>query len=116
MKQQFISKIKKLLEDQYFEIIELSKLTPKDIDIEGDDIDEIQGKIIAHSNAQIYARNKDKLSKIKLAFQKISEGEYGLCEECGDDISEKRLEANPIFTTCISCAEEKEFLAKKARI
>lgn len=39
------------------------------------------------------------------ALQKIAEGNYGICEETGHEISEDRLEANPSARTCIECAE-----------
>lgn len=39
--------------------------------------------------------------KIEQALKRIEEGEYGFCEETGDPIGIKRLEARPIATLCI---------------
>ena len=36
------------------------------------------------------------------------DGTYGCCEDCGDDISQKRLMARPTATLCITCKEEEE--------
>jgi len=37
---------------------------------------------------------------IKAALDKIDEGTYGVCEKCGEQIEEDRLEANPAARTC----------------
>jgi DnaK suppressor protein len=53
-------------------------------------------------------RNKgqaEKLARIARAIRKIDEepSEYGLCEECGEDIALKRLEAVPEAILCTDC-------------
>jgi DnaK suppressor protein len=45
---------------------------------------------------------------IDSAIKMIAKDEYGDCEECGEPIGMKRLEAIPGVTICISCAEELE--------
>lgn len=42
------------------------------------------------------------------AFRKLQSGAYGLCEECGNEISIKRLEVNPLARYCIECKTRKE--------
>ncbi|MGC2064527.1 MAG: TraR/DksA family transcriptional regulator [Thermodesulfovibrionales bacterium] len=49
------------------------------------------------------------------ALRKIQEGTYGTCEDCGEEISEKRLGVMPTATLCISCKENKEQLEAIAR-
>jgi DnaK suppressor protein len=108
-----LNKFKTLLEQQKEEIVIFIKNHQPDIDFEGDETDEIQAKIIARSDAQILARKQEKLVKIEAALKKISTGaNFGQCESCGDYIAEKRLLFNPVFNTCISCAEELEILKK----
>ena len=46
--------------------------------------------------------------KIEEALNRIEEGEYGICEGCGDDINIKRLEARPVTTLCIDCKTAQE--------
>jgi DnaK suppressor protein len=46
------------------------------------------------------------------AFRKIQNDTYGLCEECGNEISIKRLEVNPLARYCIECKTRKEEIEK----
>lgn len=86
-----------------------------DIDTDGDETDEIQGNVIIEMQNQLHTRDRQKLSQIIDALQKIEENEYGLCEDCGDEISEKRLIINPHFLTCIMCAETREAEEKQKK-
>lgn len=45
------------------------------------------------------------LAQVKQALSRITDGNYGSCESCGEDINPKRLEAVPFSTLCIKCAE-----------
>jgi RNA polymerase-binding protein DksA len=58
----------------------------------------------AHLEEHRWAR----LSAIDAAFARLHLGQYGLCEECGDEISLERLEAVPFASYCIDCQEERE--------
>lgn len=44
------------------------------------------------------------IRQIQEALNRISDGSYGICAECGADIDPKRLRALPTATRCISCA------------
>jgi DnaK suppressor protein len=57
---------------------------------------------------RLRGREKTFLDKIDRALQKITTGEFGVCEECGEEISVKRLEARPETTLCIRCKEDQE--------
>ncbi len=48
------------------------------------------------------------LADIDAALQRIEEGTYGICTNCGKQISEERLEARPWATLCIDCQRERE--------
>lgn len=68
---------------------------------------------------RIRDRERKLIGKIKEALARIEDGTFGICEECGEDISEERLKARPVTTLCIDCktkaeAEEKE--KKKASL
>jgi DnaK suppressor protein len=43
------------------------------------------------------------LKDVDNSLDKIKNGTYGICEECEEKISEKRLEANPVARYCITC-------------
>ena len=114
MKKIFLNKIKTILEKEREEILlRVQQHSNVSIDIEGDETDEIQGKILALATSQLLVRDKNKLSKIDNAFKRMKEGTFGQCLECGEDIGEKRLLINPGFTTCVGCAEHTELLAKR---
>lgn len=53
-------------------------------------------------------RERKLISKVKEAIQRIDDGSYGVCELCGEGISDKRLEARPVTTCCIECKKEEE--------
>ena len=46
------------------------------------------------------------------AFRKLQNNTYGVCEECGGEISIKRLEVNPLARYCIECKTQKEEMEK----
>ena len=46
----------------------------------------------------------DTLREIEDALSKFDAGTYGLCESCGNQIAEARLEAMPAARLCIDCA------------
>lgn len=48
------------------------------------------------------------ISKIDQALHKIDSGDYGYCEETGEEIGIKRLEARPIATLCLEAQERHE--------
>lgn len=52
------------------------------------------------------------LKKINKALKKIDNGDYGICEKCGEEIEKKRLEIRPVADYCIRCKEEQERIEK----
>ncbi|MBN1850647.1 MAG: TraR/DksA C4-type zinc finger protein [Deltaproteobacteria bacterium] len=55
------------------------------------------------------------INEIIDALEKIQDGTYGICEECQEAISEKRLRASPITTLCIDCKTRQEEREKKRK-
>lgn len=53
-------------------------------------------------------RELQKLKNIDMALMRIDDGIYGVCEDCDDPISKKRLQNQPWAEMCITHAEEKE--------
>lgn len=53
-------------------------------------------------------RERKVISKIDQALARITEGEFGYCEETGDPIGVKRLLARPIATLCIEAKRRQE--------
>lgn len=53
-------------------------------------------------------RDRQTLASIREALSRIESGEYGVCEECGDDIAAARLNAQPMATLCVHCQSRRE--------
>lgn len=114
MNKTFLKKTKEKLISQKDELLGKS-VHRHDIDTDGDETDEIQGNILIDLNNQLHTRNNDKLNQIDDALKRIEDRSYGICQDCGESIPEKRLLINPHFLTCVSCAEEREAEAKQRR-
>jgi RNA polymerase-binding protein DksA len=63
---------------------------------------------LAASLDQLDKQDKKKIEDIDYALARMQSELYGICEICGEEISEKRLEALPWTTKCIDCAAEME--------
>lgn len=48
----------------------------------------------------------DKLKAVNNALRRLETGEYGVCDDCGDSIAEKRLRAVPWAAYCIDCQDK----------
>jgi DnaK suppressor protein len=57
---------------------------------------------------RIRDRERKLITKIREALQRIEEGTFGQCSECGDDIGMERLNARPVTTLCIECKRKQE--------
>ncbi len=58
-------------------------------------------------------RERKLINKIDAALQRIEDGSYGYCEETGDPISIKRLEARPVATLSLEAQEMHEKAEKR---
>jgi len=70
-----------------------------------DELDRIQ-----HAHDRDYAignleRNSARLQEVRTALRRIEAGTFGICVECEDNISSKRLAAVPWAASCIVCQE-----------
>jgi len=59
-------------------------------------------------------RNRER-QLIDDALYSLEEGTYGVCAECGGEISEKRLEALPFARLCVDCKSKRELMEKIER-
>ena len=50
-------------------------------------------------------RRTQKLNDVEAALRRVGQGTYGICENCGKEIGEGRLEALPWARLCLDCAE-----------
>jgi DnaK suppressor protein len=62
---------------------------------------------------RLRGREQRLLKKIEEAIDRIDNGAFGICDDCGNEIDIKRLDARPVTTMCIECKtlqEEEEKL------
>lgn len=57
---------------------------------------------------RIRDRERKLITKIREALKRIDQGEFGICESCGGEISQARLNVRPVTTLCIQCKTEAE--------
>ena len=60
-------------------------------------------------------RERKLLRKIDSALARIDEGDYGFCDETGEEIGLKRLEARPVATLCLEAQERRELAERQFR-
>jgi DnaK suppressor protein len=112
MKKETLRKFQRIFESQKDRILCNSKVVREDFIVSPDDrYDEIdQATTDIEQSMQMRLRNRETLyiKKIDEALKRIEDGIFGECDDCGDDIELRRLEARPTATLCVSCKEEQE--------
>jgi len=51
---------------------------------------------------------RERASRLAAALERVRQGDYGTCEECGEAIAPARLLALPEVTTCVRCQDRRE--------
>ena len=72
-----------------------------------DDEHDPEGSTLAFERSQADAllhQSEDRLVAIAEALQRLDEGTFGICTNCGKPIAEVRLEVRPYAPTCVDCA------------
>lgn len=73
-----------------------------------DEVDQASSEYMQAFSFRLRGRERFLMDKIEHALRKIEEGTYGVCEECEESISLKRLHARPEAQLCIQCKEAQE--------
>jgi DnaK suppressor protein len=94
------------------EILKESKLTLQALQEENVNHPDLADRASSETDRAIELRARDRqrklISKIDAALQRIEDNTYGYCEETGEPISLKRLEARPIATLSVEAQERHE--------
>lgn len=90
-----------------------AKNSSEEISVGRDEGDLAQEALISSTISSLFDREKTQMKKIDLALRKIDLNSFGICEECEEEISEKRLMSMPHVQLCISCQEISEKEAKQ---
>jgi DnaK suppressor protein len=101
------------------ELVEESNQTLQNMQEESLAQPDLADRATAETDRSLELRTRDRfrklISKIESALKSIDEGTYGYCEETGEPISLKRLEARPIATLSVEAQERHERLERTRR-
>ena len=94
------------------EILEESRETLETLQAESHNHPDYADRASSETDRSIELRARDRqrklISKINSALKRLEDGTYGFCEETGEPISLKRLDARPIATLSIEAQERHE--------
>ncbi|MEO0981112.1 MAG: RNA polymerase-binding protein DksA [Pseudomonadota bacterium] len=100
------------LESWKIEILEGSKSTINNLQEESSALPDHVDRASVESDKALELRTRDRqrklISKIDAALRRIEDGTYGYCDETGEPISLKRLEARPTATLSLEAQERHE--------
>lgn len=113
MTKKHLEEIRTLLTEQRDKLLDNAKRTLKEeIELAPEDLpDEMDlASSVYEQNLSLRLRGRERglLEKINAALRRMAEGEFGECEECGEEIGINRLRARPVTTYCIQCKEDQE--------
>ena len=115
-----LSTLQKILEEQLESLMSQSREAVSQLtEIRENDADPLD-LAVTESNRDFTLRLADRerklVSKIRHALERMSAGEYGGCESCGEPITYGRLMARPVATLCIDCKTEAEQVERRKRV
>jgi DnaK suppressor protein len=94
------------------EILRESRETLNQLQTEREQLPDLADRASTETDRSIELRARDRqrklIAKIDAALSRIEDGTYGYCDETGEPISLKRLEARPIATLSIEAQERHE--------
>jgi DnaK suppressor protein len=108
-----LQKFRELLESKRSAVLENAAKTltdnmvldPSDLP---DEMDLASSEYLQSFEFRLRGREKVYLAKLELALRKIDDGSFGVCENCEEPISKRRLEVRPETQLCIRCKEDQE--------
>lgn len=101
------------------ELVEESRETISNLQQEVRDVGDEVERATRETENSLELRTRDRyrklINKIDQALNRIEEGEYGYCEETGEEIGLDRLEARPIATLCLDAQERWELKQRQMK-
>jgi len=99
------------------ELVEESRETISNLQAEVRDVGDEAERATRETENSLELRTRDRyrklINKINKTLIRLEEGDYGYCEETGEEIGLKRLEARPIATLCLDAQERWELRQKQ---
>lgn len=78
-----------------------------------DPVDQAQSLTATEVTISVLNSEHEKKIAIDNALKSIERGEYGICQDCGEPIGQKRLLAVPWAARCVACQNERDQEAKE---
>ena len=75
---------------------------------QGDMADQASGTNEVHIQLKLKQTDAKILQAIEAALQRIEDGTFGLCRDCGEEVAAARLNAIPWTRVCIDCKEKQK--------
>jgi len=99
------------------ELVEESRETISNLQTEVRDVGDEAERATRETENSLELRTRDRyrklINKINKTLARLDEGDYGFCEETGEEIGLQRLEARPIATLCLDAQERWEIRQKQ---
>jgi len=99
------------------DLIEESRETISNLQSEVRDVGDEAERATRETENSLELRTRDRyrklINKINKTLARIDDGEYGYCEETGEEIGLQRLDARPIATLCLDAQERWEIRQKQ---
>ena len=112
MEQKDLEHFRALLNQMLEEALKQGELTLEDMtdnnEICADPADRATVESDRAFTLRIRDRERKLIKKIRAAVQRLDDGVFGICDECGDDIGVPRLNARPVTKLCINCKSKQE--------
>ena len=116
MKKRDLNQLKKILIQQLMELLGRSDCSLDGLDEADGNLSDLLDRASQISEREfshhLCSREKLYMRRIEHSLQDIEDGKYGLCGQCEEEISLKRLKARPTARFCIDCKTQLEKMEK----
>jgi DnaK suppressor protein len=118
LKEEYIEYFRELLTKNLEELLNHANVTVSDMTAPIENLPDPTDRASFESDRDLILHIRDResklIKKIKMALDRIEDNTFGVCENCGEDISIARLKARAVTTRCIDC-KTKEEATERAR-
>ncbi len=112
MEKEKVEFFKELLNERLEKLLSEAERTVEDMSDDEETFPDPTDRASLESDRNFLLRIRDRESKlivkVKEALERVENDTFGICEVCGEEISEERLKARIVTTLCIDCKTEEE--------
>jgi RNA polymerase-binding transcription factor len=112
MEKEKVEFFKELLNERLEKLLSEAEKTVEDMSDDEETFPDPTDRASLESDRNFLLRIRDRESKlivkVKEALERVENDIFGICEVCGEEISEERLKARIVTTLCIDCKTEEE--------